>query len=1137
MLLSVVLQAGTVISGDEQSVVLKIDQPQESRIIKTLALPGSRAEMKIKNCVADVFDQSGRLIRSSNLTDAKIVGVTLTSSFVMREFYGHTIEIQAVQEKGDQIMKIRSLELEVSATGKAVLPHSVSPAFLPVYRSLADNFSTSYLADLPVADPKMLIIAPSSLNTQLAYFTAWKNEKGIKTDVVNLETIGTTNEQLKTYIASYYNDPSKRPDYLLLVGDVDAPYNMPAYYFSDENDVSDLPYALIEGSDYFPELITGRFSVDSSNELLTIIKKILSYEKTPYTANSGWFKKGLLVAGNYSDTNPQPTTPTEVSKWLKEKMLNNGFTGVDQVYYAPPEYMSYPGTSEILSSWNNGVSFVSYRGWGNAYGWHYPEFKVDHMDGLSNTNTLPVVTSIVCGTGNFAQSTVDPCFAEKVLRLGTPTSPKGGVGVIAPSDLHTSTKYNNALFAGFYGGLFDEKIYSFGTAFLRGKTELYRNFPQEHGTGSQVEFYYYVYNLLGDPSLAMWSDVPKTVICILPDNITVGTNYLDISSNITNGYACAVRNGQIIGRTVVKNGQAVLYFDNNSTTPIKVTLTGDNCNPLIKEITVQNAAAEALVLQGVSGEIIQGVTATLSITLKNFGTVTTGSVSGDLTSTDSYVTIISGSNNFGAFANGESATRTYTIQASADCPSGRELPFKLTLSNGKVIKFSLLVKGLTYQISSINVNDADHVLSPGEEPELILSVKNTGSSEIINAIAILTTSADAVTITQAASNIGSMAPNEVEQGVFKIKAKNDAAVGHAIPLELTVTDGNGVKNTTKFYLTIGNVSNEHPTGSDRHGYFAYDSYDAQYSEKPVYSWQEIDPQSGGSGTVISMKDDEVKTVAFPLNFKYYGVQPDSITLSSNGWISFVPTKITNFTNWQIPAGLGAYAMVAPYWDDLIGKKLAQGYENMRICYLYDAAQHRYIVEWNECYSNYDDTSLEKFQIIFYDPAYYPTRTGDGEIIFNYHTINNVDANNNYATVGIENHAQSDGLLYSYSNSYSAGATPLTAGLSIKFTTDAPDPYVGVDNYGSRITTYELKQNYPNPFNNSTLVSYQLPESGPVEITVLNQNGQTVKTLVKSSLNAGVHQITFDAAGLNSGVYFVKMSAGSFKQVNKCLLVK
>ena len=79
---------------------------------------------------------------------------------------------------------------------------------------------------------------------------------------------------------------------------------------------------------------------------------------------------------------------------------------------------------------------------GRCQWWHYPEFHADDVNGLNNGWLTPVFMSYVCNSNDFANS-VDPCFSEVLLRGGTTTNPKGGVAFIGPSDLHTSTKYNN----------------------------------------------------------------------------------------------------------------------------------------------------------------------------------------------------------------------------------------------------------------------------------------------------------------------------------------------------------------------------------------------------------------------------------------------------------------------------------------------------------------------------------------------------------------------------------------------------------------------------------------------------------------------------------------------------------------------
>jgi len=85
--------------------------------------------------------------------------------------------------------------------------------------------------------------------------------------------------------------------------------------------------------------------------------------------------------------------------------------------------------------------------------------------------------------------------------------------------------------------------------------------------------------------------------------------------------------------------------------------------------------------------------------------------------------------------------------------------------------------------------------------------------------------------------------------------------------------------------------------------------------------------------------------------------------------------------------------------------------------------------------------------------------------------------------------------------------------------------------------YSLAQNYPNPFNPSTIISYSLPKESMVKLKIYNILGQEVSTLVNKLQTAGNYQVTFNAGSMPSGVYFYKLSADSFNQVKKMLLLK
>jgi len=96
----------------------------------------------------------------------------------------------------------------------------------------------------------------------------------------------------------------------------------------------------------------------------------------------------------------------------------------------------------------------------------------------------------------------------------------------------------------------------------------------------------------------------------------------------------------------------------------------------------------------------------------------------------------------------------------------------------------------------------------------------------------------------------------------------------------------------------------------------------------------------------------------------------------------------------------------------------------------------------------------------------------------------------------------------------------------------------VENPYSEIPTeYCLHNAYPNPFNPSTTISFDLPEAGRISLIVYNIQGREVATLVDGYQNAGTNEITFNAKDLVSGVYFMRMEAGGFNQVQKVVLMK
>jgi predicted acyl esterase len=119
------------------------------------------------------------------------------------------------------------------------------------------------------------------------------------------------------------------------------------------------------------------------------------------------------------------------------------------------------------------------------------------------------------------------------------------------------------------------------------------------------------------------------------------------------------------------------------------------------------------------------------------------------------------------------------------------------------------------------------------------------------------------------------------------------------------------------------------------------------------------------------------------------------------------------------------------------------------------------------------------------------------------------------------------LLYLNNSSYID--IPVSTSFSFGSVTDVLAPETPIE--------FSLKQNYPNPFNPTTNIKYQIPIDSYVKLSVYNLLGQEVAVLVNNMQKQGEYNVNFNASNLSSGIYFYKLSAGSYEEVKKMILVK
>ena len=85
--------------------------------------------------------------------------------------------------------------------------------------------------------------------------------------------------------------------------------------------------------------------------------------------------------------------------------------------------------------------------------------------------------------------------------------------------------------------------------------------------------------------------------------------------------------------------------------------------------------------------------------------------------------------------------------------------------------------------------------------------------------------------------------------------------------------------------------------------------------------------------------------------------------------------------------------------------------------------------------------------------------------------------------------------------------------------------------------FSLDQNYPNPFNPSTKIKYSLHINSYVKLTVFDELGRVVTSLINEEKNAGTYEVDFNASNLSSGVYFYQLNTTNYVEAKKFVLMK
>jgi hypothetical protein len=90
---------------------------------------------------------------------------------------------------------------------------------------------------------------------------------------------------------------------------------------------------------------------------------------------------------------------------------------------------------------------------------------------------------------------------------------------------------------------------------------------------------------------------------------------------------------------------------------------------------------------------------------------------------------------------------------------------------------------------------------------------------------------------------------------------------------------------------------------------------------------------------------------------------------------------------------------------------------------------------------------------------------------------------------------------------------------------------------SSASNFSLAQNFPNPFNLTTTISFSIPQESHVRLKIYDLLGREVSTLLDGELTVGEHKLLYSAKDIDSGIYFCRIEAQSYKAITKIILIK
>ena len=729
-----------------------------------------------------------------------------------------TIEPARYNPSTDQLQIYNDIEVSVSYENanwditSQTFKATFSPFYDVAYRQLmnVDNVYDDH-PDLLTFPVNMLIVADPMFTTALQPFLEWKTLMGYELTVGYTDVIGSTANDIETWVHNEYNTGlanGNAPDFVIFVGDVQQ---VPASATgSSSGKKTDLYYASVDG-DMFPEMYYGRLSAQTVPQLEAQLDKIIYYEKYEFS-DPTYLDDVTLIAGADAGWNPKVGQPT--IEYGTENYYNAEHGYDDMNVYLTSPYTGCYDDERIR------VSFINYTAHCGQTSWSDPNLSISDVYAFDNPGQYPIAIGNCCLAADFGY---DECIGESWMRADN----KGAAGYIGSSpssywkeDMYWATGAfpmqgdNNGYVPtyeettmGAYDGAWGDSYYCLHALAFVGNLAVTEVHIQGWPSHSSPLYYWEAYNTLGDPSMMPYNTQATENTVTHMDILPIGVTQYEVTAE-PGSYVAITKDGVIYGTGYVESsGVVTVELDPiTESGDVNIVVTKSQFIPYM--VTVPAAALEGpyltisdFIFDNGTTAVDYGVSVNMDISISNLGTDPSNDVTVTLNFTDDYCALTSAATiTIGSIAADETLTveDAFAFDISDDAPDMH------------VVSIDVEIAGTSKEIweSSINfeiyapvpafgtytVNDAsgngNGRFDPGETVDITIQTLNNGHAASVEGEMLVSALSQYLTINTPSVAVAAIDAQGTQEVTMNVTADETTPIGTLVDISLDYTAGN-----------------------------------------------------------------------------------------------------------------------------------------------------------------------------------------------------------------------------------------------------------------------------------------------------------------------------------------------------------